>query len=138
MHTMFKIMLIVASAWYCCWSMARPAVQTAGNSFDLKRSIESERHDFDFLGKHVIRVGAVDHTGVVLDYSQGGERVAVLAPTDVVSFDGNEERMFGGTSAAAPFVSAALADTAAFLPALSKEKRPSICCARRQSEQAPN
>ena len=97
-------------------------VQAAWNSFDLERSIESEHHDFDFLGKHVIRVGAVDHTGVVLDYSQGGERVAILAPTDVVSFDGNEERMFGGTSAAAPFVSAALADTAAFLPALSKEE----------------
>lgn len=107
-------------------------VQSAGNDFpspayglDFERVFMGKKISF---GDRVIRVGGVDHAGVVSGFSESGKDVVVLAPgnTTTVSFDGKKETLFGGTSAAAPVVTAALADLASFLPNLSKSEAKHI------------
>lgn len=98
-------------------------VQAAGNDFPSPgywQGLKPVGKEISF-GDRVIRVGGVDRTGVVNGFSESGKDVVVLAPGDTtsVSFDGKKETLFGGTSAAAPVVTAALADLASFLPHLS-------------------
>lgn len=68
-----------------------------------------------------IVVGSLGPEGVVSGFSQEGEKLTILAPSDdwLLSMGkGGEVTKFGGTSGAAPLVTGALANAISFLPGL--------------------
>ena len=86
-------------------------VQGSGNSYPypLASSLSRSRFSKDFDS---ILVGSLSPVGEASDFSQEGEEVHILAPSDdwliSVNSDGNLEE-FGGTSGAAPLVTGSLA-----------------------------
>lgn len=71
----------------------------------------------------VITAGSISPYGTLSDFSNEGENVTVLAPSDRwVLSKTNEISRFGGTSGAAPLVTGALANVLALLPDLSLEE----------------
>ena len=60
---------------------------------------------------HAVIVGSFSPKGFVSDFSQEGEEIDILAPSDIYlsSFVAGEYRPFGGTSGAAPLVTGSLA-----------------------------
>ena len=84
-------------------------VQSAGNKYPASlNSLKSQfSKDFDS-----IIVGSLSPRGLVSKFSQGGEEVHILAPSDnwITSVNSKESyKKFGGTSGAAPLVTGALA-----------------------------
>jgi Ca2+-binding RTX toxin-like protein len=95
-------------------------VKSAGNT---RASGNDTNYDNFSNHRQVITVGAVDHKGMVTNYSTAGANILVTAPssnlsvglttTDVAGASGNNSgdylSSFGGTSAAAPLVSGVVA-----------------------------
>ena len=88
-----------------------PAILVKGAGNDYPRSLDSRESQFskDFDG---IIVGSLSPNGFVSEFSQEGEEVHILAPSDhwitSVGSDGSYER-FSGTSGATPLVTGSLA-----------------------------
>ena len=84
-------------------------VKAAGNNYPHSLSSISNQFSKDFDG---IIVGSLSPNGFVSEFSQEGEEVHILAPSDnwitSVGSDGYYEQ-FGGTSGAAPLVTGSLA-----------------------------
>ena len=107
-------------------------VQAAGNEFPdsdaywkVKAGIEViNNSDLVDFGSRVIKVGSVAPDGFVSSFSKTGKDVVVLAPSDnsIISYDGKKQLNFGGTSGAAPLVTAALADVLSILPELKRSE----------------
>ena len=78
------------------------------------------------LAEHIIVVGSADPTGDVSSFSQTGCAETIRVCSDIylqsVSPKSGELFSFGGTSGAAPMVSAALADALSILPELSHQQ----------------
>ena len=83
-------------------------VTASGNKFPEGLSDTTAKASQDF---HIIVVGSFSPYGFASEFSQAGREVHILAPSDYyISSNGNGEyRQFGGTSAAAPLVTGALA-----------------------------
>lgn len=93
-------------------------VASAGNK--SPDPIEEGKQD---LAEQIIIVGSADPTGHVSSFSQTGCAETIRACSDIyiqsISPKSGEFFSFGGTSGAAPMVSAALADALSILPGLS-------------------
>ncbi len=76
-----------------------------------------------------ILVGSSSPEGMASSFSQEGEEVTILAPSDkhVQSLGPKDSLLsFGGTSGAAPLVSGALGDAAALLPGLTTQEAKAL------------
>ena len=84
-------------------------VTATGNSYPLPLDPQKSQFSKEFDG---ILVGSLSPSGLVSDFSQEGEEVHILAPSDnwitSVGNDGKYKK-FGGTSGAAPLVTGSLA-----------------------------
>ena len=84
-------------------------VSSSGNDFPNRLGDIKSKASQDF---DVILVGSFSPKGFVSEFSQSGEEVSILAPSDdrITSADQKGEyRKFGGTSGAAPLVTGSLA-----------------------------
>jgi hypothetical protein len=72
-----------------------------------------------------LQVGSLNYLGFVSNFSMEGSGLTILAPSDqnLASFDGAEERTFGGTSGSAPQVLAALANLYSLYPYKTIDRR---------------
>ena len=98
-------------------------VTAAGNYFPEKSDnviLASRALEQDGKAK-IIPVGATNPDGTVSEYSVADRSIVVTAPGErLFSFDGKKEKRFSHTSAAAPYVSGALADVRSILPQLTQ------------------
>ena len=100
-------------------------VTAAGNYFPEKSDnviLASRALEQDGKAK-IIPVGATNPDGTVSEYSVADRSIVVTAPGErLFSFDGKKEKRFSHTSAAAPYVSGALADVRSILPQLTQDE----------------
>jgi len=97
-------------------------VGSSGNAGDRTMDLNNQR----FPG---MQVGSSSALGVASQYSQSGEEVDILAPTDYflrVNFGSKGEHSAEGTSFSAPQVAAAITELVSLLPDLNQQEAEAI------------
>ncbi len=95
-------------------------VTAAGNDFDDG----TEQVDAIYANYEQILVGSLAPQGYVSSFSQQGNAVTVLAPSDywIQSIAGGKQQTFGGTSGSSPLVKGALDNVLAQVPGLTTKQ----------------
>ena len=103
--------------WKALAEKKKPVVITAGNYFPEL----SHKYKPQFAEKFIL-VGQLSPLGGTTSFSSRSPEVTISAPGRIYSYRRGESRLFNGTSAAQPVVSACLANAISFLPGLTNNE----------------